>query len=374
MAGLAKRGWPVLYTSGLMKSWERGTTAWSRLPHFGDFAHAEIENEGRLLVEKPPRWLMRWPAHAVIDKISVQQHARLLARALQKNYRQKTAVLFLSHPSFGVYLDYFKSPCRVLYVHDAWWREADWTEQDDLALEKLTRDSDLIFAASDTMSRDLPGEASKRCKTLDHGVDFERYALALGSECPDDLKNIPHPRIGYVGRISRKVDLVMVAEIAARKPEWNWIFIGAKGLGFGESTESWNALQSCEKLTNVHFLGPRPYQDVANYMAHMDVNVMCYKATGGQWEAGNPLKLFEYLAIGKPVVGAPLENITRYATVVDIADSPDRWIGALEKAIYHGGVSTPLERQELAKVHDWSKKVNILEDGIMEHLRNLASN
>jgi glycosyltransferase involved in cell wall biosynthesis len=114
--------------------------------------------------------------------------------------------------------------------------------------------------------------------------------------------------------------------------------------------------------SNVHVLGPRPYRDLPLYQAQMDVNTLTYRTDpGGWWTDLSPLKLYEYLAVGRPVVGASLEVLQRLGHVVAIAKSPQDWLMTLEAAIKHGGVGSPSDRRAEALANGWDAIVDRLD-------------
>jgi glycosyltransferase involved in cell wall biosynthesis len=98
-------------------------------------------------------------------------------------------------------------------------------------------------------------------------------------------------------------------------------------------------------------------------MAHMDVNLICYLIEDGHWASkGYPLKLNEYLAIGKPVVATPIDAVKRYfGGVVDIATNSEEVAAAIQRALSSGGIATPEERRAVASRNTWDRRVDLLD-------------
>src|SRR3546814_4923346 len=103
------------------------------------------------------------------------------------------------------------------------------------------------------MSRKLPGIDPGGARILPHGVDFEEVSAGAAAPCPDDLAAIPHPRIGYTGRLNMKIDLAGVAEVAERRPDWNWVFIGAVGIGYSGSFRSEEHTSELQQLMRISY-------------------------------------------------------------------------------------------------------------------------
>lgn len=219
--------------------------------------------------------------------------------------------------------------------------------------EQARRTSQSLTRYITGRSAAAPNGAAQRARSLPNGALVESFMDLAQCPCPSDLSSIPHPRIGYVGSINIKVDLLLVAEIARRRPDWHWVFIGPVRRnhyeGFPGNAEFQAGLAACDQLDNVHFLGAKPYYILPSYTTHMDVNTMCYRSvSGGWWTAIYPLKLHEYLAVGKPVVGTNLDVLQEFRSVVAIAETAEDWLRALRAAVDAGGTGTKHERQIVA--------------------------
>ncbi len=245
-----------------------------------------------------------------------------------------------------------------------------WTEELALAEQALTRRADLIVASSPGVRRNLPGTGPSRAHVLQNGADTALFAAGLMGDAPADLASIPRPRIGYCGAINPKLDLALVDRLAGLRQEWHWVFVGKciehQIMTDAASRPAWERL--CSR-SNVHFLGPRPYHAIPRYQAHMDVNTLCYRTDGdGWWTSLSPLKLHEYLAVGRPVVAASLEVLERLRHVVAVAEREDEWLAALGHAIHEGGVGTPEERRQVAFGNDWKAIVDQLDSWLLASL------
>ena len=90
-----------------------------------------------------------------------------------------------------------------------------------------------------------------------HGVDYEHFSKALSNNLPvpDDIANIPHPQLGFFGLIRDWIDLDLLAAVARQKPDWNFVLIGDSAVD----------LRPYRSLENMHFLGPKPYEELPAY-------------------------------------------------------------------------------------------------------------
>jgi glycosyltransferase involved in cell wall biosynthesis len=176
--------------------------------------------------------------------------------------------------------------------------------------ERLCRRADLTLFCSRLLFEE-EGPLCRHALYVDHGVDFDQFAAAgLNPACePQDVQSIPRPRVGFVGGIdSHTFDPPLFLEVARRLPHVQFVLVGACSLPDG-----W-----CQ-LPNVHLLGQRPYDSVAAYMAACDVLIMPWNQS--EWiKACNPVKLKEYLAVGRPVVTTHFAELSRYDGFVRCAD------------------------------------------------------
>jgi glycosyltransferase involved in cell wall biosynthesis len=350
MAGLAARGWPTYYSTGPFTVWDPGQTRWQN----ARWLDRQQARDGVQLYW-PGRWQMRWPRVANWDRFILRRHVAGLTKLA--GIRGPVPLVYVFHPVFWPLVEALQ-PERVVYHCDDNFRlMGNWGNQVARMEEKLIARADLILASSSRMAAALPGKPPTHL--LENGADAAAFA-GFG-RCPPDLVEIPGPRIGYIGGLNDKVDFQLVAEVATRRPQWQWVFIGQQVADKNLSPGTRAGLRQCESLANVHFLGPRAYHDLPDYVGHMNVNTLCYRRTdGGWWKDVYPLKLHEYLAAGRPVVGADIEVNRQFKAVVAIARTADDWVEALEQALV-GGVGTPAERRRVASENSWDVRLDQLD-------------
>ena len=159
---------------------------------------------------------------------------------------------------------------------------------------------------------------------VDHGVDLARFAAAGDGSVatPADLAKIRGPRVGFIGGIdAHTFDPALFRAVAERLTNVQFVMIGACSL-----PEGW-----CP-LANVHLLGRKPYEEVAAYMAAMDCLIMPWNRS--DWiQAANPIKLKEYLAVGRPVVTTEFPALGPWRDLVSVATEADSFAAAIEQAL-----------------------------------------
>jgi hypothetical protein len=219
----------------------------------------------------------------------------------------------------------------------------------------LIEKADLVITSSNLLE--------KRVKVLNpntiqvkNGTEFGHFANPIKNGNLDHLSD--HPIIGYYGAISDWFDIELVAYCAAQRPNWNFVLIGAT---FGAD------LQPVANLKNVHFLGEKPYKELPGYLAYFDVCTIPFKIIPLTL-ATNPVKFYEYLSSGKPVVSIELPELLAYKEDCYLARNADEFLAQLERA-YNERKDDKLIRSRitLASENSWDARVSaIMESDIFK--------
>ncbi len=202
--------------------------------------------------------------------------------------------------------------------------------------------ADVVIASSQTL---LDRHLAERGDLLlvENGVDAERFAAPMSR--PVDLP-LGRPLIGYHGAIAPWFDFDLLEHVARRRPDWDFALVGPT-LG-----PIHDRVASLSRLENIHLLGERPSDTMPAYVQAFDVGTIPFMVDR-LTEGVSPLKMFEYLAAGKPVVATPLPACVASSAVVT-ATGPDQWIAAIEKAL---SPSDPEPRRAAAAIATWDRRL-----------------
>ncbi len=142
---------------------------------------------------------------------------------------------------------------------------------------------------------------------------------------PADISGLSHPIVGFFGLIERWIDLDLIDYLAEQRPQWTFLLIGRLAVPAGRLKSD---VRTCT------FWGNAPTRSCLSYGKQFDVAIIPYHLTKQVLHA-NPLKLREYLAMGKPIVSVRTHEIEKYADMVEIADSREEFLAKLDAVLAH---------------------------------------
>lgn len=353
---------PVLYSNTPWYTWNRTDPRWAKSPWLG-----AIEQRDHVAVDVVPRWMTRSPRLWPWDRWVVSKAASRWRTWLDQA-GTGPLVLHLFHPEFENYIEAVQPDKVVYHPYDLYERMPGWTDWQHAAEDRALNRADLIVTSSAVTAERLQERSGKPVTLVHNGADTQLFAAARRANAPPppDLMAIPEPRIGYIGSLQPTVDLLLLAELAQRHPDWHFVFVGDRSPMVDEVAEE--GIRRCEALPNVHFLGLKPREAVPAYALHMTVNILCWRVGQGFWaDAAYPLKLHEYLACGRPVVTSDLVAVRPFSDVLRIASGVDDWDQALGDAIAGVAPGTSESRIATAERNSWDERA----DSLLKALRGL---
>lgn len=205
-------------------------------------------------------------------------------------------------------------------------------------LEKeLFRQVDLVFTGGQSLY-EVKRNQHPAVYAFPSSIDASHFGKARTAvNDPDDQAHIPHPRLGFFGVIDERFDIELLDEVAAKRPDWNFIIIGP--------VVKINP-DSLPKHSNIHYLGGKKYNELPDYLAGWDIALLLF-ARNESTRFISPTKTPEYLAAGKPVISTSIRDVVRpYGDMklVEISDTADEFIAAAEKILSRSNRSEWLQK------------------------------
>jgi glycosyltransferase involved in cell wall biosynthesis len=298
----------------------------------------------------PPILPMRY--NKVVNKIN----AFILRRWLSRQVRRigfKDPIYWNFQPSFPA-IGTAVAPSRSIYhcVDDFasvpyWWHPGASVRAREV---ECCLEADLIVCTGRNLV-DARRHLNPNVHFVPEGADIELFSTAASPETavPDDIAGLPGKVIGYIGVIDFRLDVELLAHLAKSRPEWFIALVGP----VKKDTD----LQALHDLPNVRFFGNRKIEELPAYIKAMDVCTIPYVLNDYTHHIF-PLKLYEYMAAGKPIVATDMSEMRPYAgDEMTIARSPEEFLAAVEEAIATDSPQRAAARQQTARHESWDDRV-----------------
>jgi GT2 family glycosyltransferase len=181
-----------------------------------------------------------------------------------------------------------------------------------------------------------------------NAADFDFFQQDVQT---DVLAGVPRPVVGYFGAIAGWTDLDLVLEAARSRPHYTFVLLGR------------NHDQDLAKLAaleNVRILGQRPYQEMPAYLREFDVCLIPLRP-GGIAGAADPVKLYEYFSLGKPVVATAMREPASFGDLLYLAGGREDFIQRIDEAVAERDPQLRQRRIDFARANTWAVRVASLD-------------
>ena len=218
------------------------------------------------------------------------------------------------------------------------------------AEDKFLRRADVVFVTSPALA-DRCTAINPNTHFFPNVVDAEHFGKAMSpGQLPCDLEVIPEPRLCYHGVLSDfKIDFQLLLDAAVMRPEWHWVFIGEEREG-----QRCDFVEQLRKLPNVYFLGYRPYESLPDYLRGVQVGLLPSKLNE-YTRSMFPMKYFEYLAAGVPVVSTPLDAVKSQGMGVEFGATAKEFVVAIERQLGRGRL-TAQDAEVMVQDNTWRSR------------------
>ena len=224
----------------------------------------------------------------------------------------------------------------------------------------LVRRSSLVFTTSSELLK-KKSPLNSNTFLVENVGDFDHFHRAVREDLPvpPELSGVRSPLVAFVGALDDyKVDYDLIQHLARQRPHWTLMLIGSC-MGKDDS-----AIRS--ELPNILFLGKKSYSELPGYLAHADVCIIPYRINDYTRHVF-PLKLFEYMATGKPIVSTELPSLEQYRSVIGMAGEFDSFVERVEDCLRSDSKDQQMLRISIARQHTWESR----KDQLLQHVRAL---
>jgi len=221
---------------------------------------------------------------------------------------------------------------------------------------ELLRRASVVFTGGQSLYEAKRGR-HPNVHAFPSSVDVPHFARARQiSVDPPDQAGIPRPRLGFFGVIDERMDIELLAGVAAARPQWSIVLVGP--------VVKIDPAQ-LPRAANIHYLGQKSYDQLPDYIAGWDVAMLPF-ARNDATRFISPTKTPEYMAAGKPVVSTSIRDVIRpygQQGLVRIADTVGDFVVACEASLADEPIARMRDADAFLRQTSW--------DGTWTRMRRL---
>ncbi len=229
------------------------------------------------------------------------------------------------------------------------------------AEKKVAKEFDMTISTSKALQQKMLN-FNKHSYYIGNATNYTVFNINRGAvQPPKELANIPGPKVIYTGNIGLRIDYELVGKTAISNPDLQFIFIGPINQREFKG-------QHLTQIENVHFLGPKPYEDLGQYLSEAAVCIipfLCNDLTKYIY----PLKINEYLAAGKPVVTSRFADFNEFGKEIYLFNTSEEFSEAIRNAIQEDTNKKILPRKKIALRNTWENRILEFEELISRALQ-----
>ncbi|NPV90676.1 MAG: glycosyltransferase [Firmicutes bacterium] len=215
----------------------------------------------------------------------------------------------------------------------------------------LMEKSGLVIAVSEVLAQKYGEAYQRKIPVIKNGVDLKHFHTdhAVVNPAADaELSGIRDPILMYIGSINSWVDLDLLLRLSRERPDYSLVLIG-HCYEAAIQVDTWRELLS---RPNLHWLGSRPYFQLPRYLKYASA-LLLPRTDAEHSRASDPLKLYEYLATGRPVVSTALPAVDEFQGLVYLSRTPDEFIQAADSALSQHTPEKARRQVTAAAGHSW---------------------
>jgi len=350
MSRFVQRGYKVLYVEPSFSMIRRQH---EDLPAVNRYLCPNLRRRGdNLYILAPPRALPKW-THPRVARLNYRWFAGM-AKWAARRLGMEPFVLWVYDPKYFHALDILDPAMTVFDLVDdlVAYEQAAPHKAKHVAkcIEGFLSSSDLVIVTAQTLYDKYGCLATGRIELVPNGFDSSLFSGCRDITVPGGLRDLKRPIVGFVGVLFDFLDYELLEYVINDHRDKTFVFVGR--------TESpvEGRVRRLSKLSNVRFLGHVPKEQVPSYIRCFDVCLNPFRVDEVARSA-IPLKVFEYLACGKPVVSTRMASLEReaIASVIYFADDAPHFSRLILHAIKEDSPHAAEERRVLVEAYTWDR-------------------
>jgi len=275
---------------------------------------------------------------------------KMSLRTIQKHLHLHNPILWIFLPTGADLIGSFGEKFVIYHCVDQYSANPGVNKESITGLEQqLLKKADLVFTTSQSLYKNKK-VLNKNTFYLPNVADVAHFKKALKdtTEVPEDLKKVPSPIAGFWGAITGyKIDLKLIAFAADELPGVSFVLVGPVGTGDPDTD-----ISLLESKKNIYLFGPRDYKKLPGYLKGFDICFIPFKLNETTQNVF-PMKFFEYLSGGKPVVSTNLPSLRDYSSYCYLARDSKEFVQNIKKTLKEKEADRKEQRIRLAEKNSW---------------------
>jgi teichuronic acid biosynthesis glycosyltransferase TuaH len=294
-------------------------------------------------------WLKWRGLFAGLNALNASWLARSIERATHRLGFETPALLLDGLVYQGTELKRLLKPSQFIYYLRDYMISVPYFQYHGPQAETLLLQRADVVAANSAYLADYARPHNSHSYDIGQGCVLTLYQADVQHEVPADLAAVPAPRVGYTGYLTTvRLDLDLLLCLARKRPDYHLVLVGPEDEDFRNS--------ELHQLPNVHFLGNKTPAQLPAYVQHFDVCInpqVVNTVTQGNY----PLKIDEYLAMGKPVVATRTPTMELFADYAYLAANRHEWLAQLAQVLVFPDAGRAAQGVAFAQSHTWPASV-----------------
>lgn len=272
-----------------------------------------------------------------------------LKNKLRQKGFDKVDLIYIDSTYQSFFLDIIEYEKAFFRIADKNSGFSKFTSQMETIEKMMARKVDLIIYSAKNLEHSIDVLDPKEKRFIPNGVNFAHFSKGNKSK-PIDFQNIPRPIAVYVGAISNWFDFNLVNFAAEHLPHISFVIIGNKN----------QALMQLEQNKNVFILGTKNYSELPGYLYNSDVGIIPFNLAENPdlVNSINPLKMYEYMACGLPVVSVEWDELKNLNSPAILAKTYEEFTTAIQNIISGEIEMNKSVLQKYAESNDWKQRIN----------------
>ena len=298
--------------------------------------------------------------YSTIDSLFSHKTVANELKRIEKILNLKNIVFWSYNPLFTDFIGKLSEHLFVFDAVDNWAEHPSYTKlikkQTILNNYKtISEKAQVIFTVSEHMQNLFKDFGrTKDVYWVPNGVDYDHFNNPDLTDKPNQISEITKPIIGYLGTIEERIDFELLAKIAEKNPDKELVLCGPVWPSVKDSAE-----RTLNKFSNVRWLGRIAYNDVPSYLRRFNVAIIPHKLNHFV-DSMNPMKLYDYLACGLPIVTTNGAGVELFNDKIYIAKDSNDFLTLINRALAEDSDEKHVARQSAVREHTWKKRADLM--------------